>query len=251
MSRRPRRIFAAAASATLLASCSGVVSRPVPPVMPVPPAAERRLLGYSFEGRPIHAIVLGAGSDTSMLLGSIHGDEPIGGPLLERFADHLEGSPSALRGRRVVLIPTPNPDGLVRRQRPNARGVDLNRNFPAADFRPSRAHGPNPASEIETQLVLAMIEAFRPVRILAVHAARRCVNYDGPALELATAIARSAGYALQASIGYATPGSLGSYGRDRSLAVITLEASAADGAAGKELERALEVFVTFAAARSD
>jgi protein MpaA len=56
------------------------------------------------------------------------------------------------------------------------------------------------------------------------------------------------GYELKPSLGYPTPGSLGSYaGRDLAIATITLELPDAGSAeqVWKELSGALELFVTF------
>jgi len=180
--------------------------------------------GTSREGRPIRGVVMGSGPETSLLLGVIHGDEPLGGPLLERFAEHLGSHPELVRGKRVVIVPVLNPDGLARRTRTNARGVDLNRNLPAENWRPHPRHGIAPGSEPETRALLKILRQFRPARILAIHSPLYCVNFDGPAQDLAEAMAGACGYPVQPSIGYETPGSLGSYaGKDQGIPTITLE----------------------------
>lgn len=185
---------------------------------------ERSLLGRSSEGRPIHGIVLGDGGDTVLLLGVIHGNEPAGAPLLERFTADLRRRPEALEKKRVVIVPIANPDGLARGVRGNARGVDLNRNFPAANWKHGARHGEHPASEAETRVMLKLLRQFQPSRILAVHSPLHCVNYDGPAEPLAMEMAEVSGYPLRASVGYPTPGSLGSYaGIDLGIPTITLE----------------------------
>jgi protein MpaA len=59
-----------------------------------------------------------------------------------------------------------------------------------------------------------------------------CNNYDGPAEPLARRMAAANGYPIRASIGYPTPGSLGSWaGIDRHIPIITLELPAAAAAA--------------------
>jgi murein peptide amidase A len=51
-----------------------------------------------------------------------------------------------------------------------------------------------------------------------------CNNFDGPAVALAGSMSEHNGYPVRASIGYPTPGSLGSYaGADRQIPTITLE----------------------------
>ena len=179
---------------------------------------------YSTEGRPIRGSVIGQGPETYLCFGVIHGNEPEGGPLLKRFVKHLEERPALLEGRKVVVIPVLNPDGLERKSRTNARGVDLNRNFPARNWRPNPRHGDAPASERETRALLKILRQFRPSRILSIHSPLHCVNFDGPAEEIAQNMARASGYPLRSSIGYETPGSLGSYaGDDLLVPTVTLE----------------------------
>jgi protein MpaA len=213
-----------------------------------PPRPERQeiVLGRSVEGRPIVATVIGARGvdggaggiadvaagtpaapavETVLLFGAIHGDEPLTAPLLERFLEEIERDPLAVGRRRVVVVPAANPDGLARRTRENARGVDLNRNFPAASWkRRGRRHGAEPASEPETRALIELIERVRPARILSVHSALHCVNYDGPARALALAMADACGYPVAPTVGYPTPGSFGSWaGVERQIPAVTLE----------------------------
>lgn len=188
--------------------------------------------GRSVEGRPIETIRLGTGSDRVLLIGSVHGNEDEGVELVERFVEHLQQNPSLLRGRTVLVVRDANPDGNAAGTRTNANGVDLNRNFPASNWkglskngRP--ASGEYPQSEPETRLIVELVESFNPHRIVVVHSTgggKAMVNYDGPAAELARAMARKNGYEVTDYIGYPTPGSFGSYaGIDRNLPIITLE----------------------------
>jgi protein MpaA len=110
----------------------------------------------------------------------------------------------------------------------NARGVDLNRNFPMrwAPSAPGRTFGgPFPLSEPESRLLLALIDRERPALIVSFHADMRCNNYDGPAAAtIAREMARMNGYKLLPDIGYPTPGSLGqqaAYGMG--IPIVTLE----------------------------
>ncbi len=181
----------------------------------------------SVEGRPLGWRVFGADREdapTVLLLGAIHGDEPMAHRLVEGFAAELAANPGWAPGRRVIVASPVNPDGLARGTRENARGVDLNRNFPAASWRAGGARGAAPLSEPESRLVAHLLEAFRPSHVVSVHAPFGCVNWDGPAEGLAGAMAERNGYPLRPSIGYPTPGSLGSYvGVDKGVPIVTLE----------------------------
>lgn len=180
------------------------------------------------EGRALAWFVVGDGPDTLLILGGIHGDEASSSRLAWRFLSWAAGRPALLGARRVVVAPAVNPDGLAAATRLNARGVDLNRNFPAANWRAADARnlgpGPQPASEPETRFVLALLERYRPERVVSIHAAAACVNWDGPAAALAHFMGRASGLPPKASIGYATPGSLGSWlGVDRAVPTVTFE----------------------------
>jgi protein MpaA len=79
-------------------------------------------------------------------------------------------------------------------------------------------------SEPETALLAHIVEQQGITAVVAVHAPFACVNFDGPAHAWAAAVARACGWPARDSIGYPTPGSLGSWlGVDRQLPVLTLE----------------------------
>jgi len=196
------------------------------------------LLGTSAKGAPIKLYVFGGGAagpspgTRTLLIAAIHGDEPSAAFVGRRFVDYLREHPECTRemGASVGVIPLANPDGVALRTRTNANGVDCNRNFPASNWRatrPGRNHtGPSPASEPETRAVMHAVETLRPTRVVSIHSPLRCNNYDGPpaALALARLMSRHNGYPVEASIGYATPGSFGTWaGIDLRIPVVTLE----------------------------
>jgi predicted deacylase len=202
---------------------------PIPlQVVPPAPSTTWALLGHSAEGRAISVASLGTGPRTLLLIGTIHGDEPQGEDVIARLLKDLEANPALLGDTRLVAVPVANPDGKARRTRGNARGVDLNRNFPMrwAPSAPGRTFGgPFPLSEPESRLLLALIDREKPNLIVSFHADRRCNNSDGAAAAaIAREMARRNGYRLLPDIGYPTPGSLGqqaAYGMG--IPIVTLE----------------------------
>lgn len=196
------------------------------------PAPRREVIGHSIEGREIVLERFGDGPVGVLLLGGIHGDEVTSVNVSRGLAGLLRSQPELIPpGRTVAVIEVANPDGYASKTRSNARGIDLNRNFPARNFAPGGGRGfrggAKPASEPETRALLAAIAAVRPRLIISVHSIRgpkQQNNYDGPAEAPARLMAEHNGYPVTANIGYPTPGSLGSYaGIDLQIPIITLE----------------------------
>lgn len=196
------------------------------------PAAHAIPLGYSVQGRPIEAFRFGTRGPVALILAGFHGDEQAGVHVARQLAELLAVEPDLCGRWRVVIVANVNPDGFARRARRNARRVDLNRNFPAADWRRGDSPdappgGPAPLSEPESAIVRDLVVELKPRFILSVHAItrdRQCNNYDGPAERLAQAMAARNGYPAKASIGYPTPGSFGRWaGAEQGIPTVTLE----------------------------
>lgn len=161
-----------------------------------------------------------------LIIGVFHGEEPQGEYLINCF---LEKDLTQIKNK-LYFVPCLNPDGMSRNQRQNSNGIDLNRNFPTKDWRiTSRKEyfgGNEPASEIETQFMVKILNEYKFDFILSIHAPFEIVNYDGPAKKIAEKVSELTGYKVQADIGYPTPGSFGNYcGVERNLPIITLELS--------------------------
>lgn len=187
------------------------------------------VLGKSVEGRDVELHSFGDGEEVVVFFGAFHGDEPESAEILQDFIAHLESHPELLKDRFAVIVPIVNPDGLARGSRKNANQVDLNRNFPTGNWN-SEGKGTDywggnaPASEPETKFVVDILERYQPARIISIHAPYHCVNYDGPAEELAELLSKENGYEVKPSIGYPTPGSFGTYaGIEKKIPTITLE----------------------------
>lgn len=186
-------------------------------------------LGRSARGARIAALRSGRGP-ALVIVGAIHGDEPASAYVVERWArERLRAANTGgRRAPRLLVIPALNPDGLAEHVKNNARDVDLNRNFPTRDFgtaaRAGYDPGPVPASEPETRLFLRVCEDERVRAIVAVHQPLSCVSFDGPAREWAKGVAAACGLPARASVGYPTPGSMGTcFGVERGVPILTLE----------------------------
>lgn len=156
-----------------------------------------------------------------LVIGVFHGDEPQGKYLIEEY---IKIRPES----KLLFIPCLNPDGLQADKRTNANGVDLNRNFPTKNWELTERNdsfgGLEPASEIETSFLIDIMQKYNPNLVLTLHAPFKVVNYDGPAKDIAEKIGQIVSYPVEASIGYPTPGSFGTYaGVERNIPTITLE----------------------------
>ena len=142
------------------------------------------------------------------------------------------------RGKRGILfIPCLNPDGMQNNTRTNSNNVDINRNFPTQNWGKNEGDnatcddettnyfgGKSAGNEIETRFLIETIKNYSPSLVMTLHAPYKIVNYDGPAQKEAEAISKIINYPVEASIGYPTPGSFGTWaGVERNIPTITLE----------------------------
>ncbi|MEL6431374.1 MAG: M14 family zinc carboxypeptidase, partial [Planctomycetota bacterium] len=232
MPRRRRRTPCAALAVGLLAAgalvpaCSApLIASSVPIIEPAAERAPTRLeiLGQSREGRPVRARRLGSGARRVMVIAGIHGDEQEGLRHLENVARVLERAPWD-----ALLVEDANPDGTARGTRTTAAGVDPNRNWPASNFRAGRGRGDAPLSEPAVAAVHGALIEFGPELVVVLHSAGSgpFVNFDGPAERWAKRFAEGAGppWTVRPSMGYPTPGSLGTFvGVDGGVPILTVE----------------------------
>lgn len=185
-------------------------------------------LGRSNKGLAITASLFGTGKRYVVVLGGIHGDELSSTALANALLSYLK-SHEVPKDLSIIVVPAVNPDGLHAKTRVNANGVDINRNFPTRSWRPDAPRsrynpGREPASEPETRALIKLIDQYCPILLISIHAPFGCVNWDGPAEEIARSIAKVNRYPLRQDIGYETPGSLGTYaGIERNIPAVTLE----------------------------
>lgn len=143
--------------------------------------------GYSVRGRALVAYTFGTEGPVTMYAGAIHGNEPSSSGLMRAWTDDLEANPSLYSGRRVVVVPTINPDGVAANSRTNAHGVNLNRNFPTdgwvgdindTDGYHAGGGGSAPLSEPEAQALASLTVSLHPRLLLSFHAVGSLVTGD-------------------------------------------------------------------------
>jgi protein MpaA len=144
-------------------------------------------LGESTRGLPIRLFTLGSGRPRILVVGCIHGNECAGSVVANRLL-HARPPP---RGS-IAIVQDLNPDGAAAKRRGNARGVDLNRNFPGT-WRTLPTSGRAPASELETRLAIRLIRRLRPDVTIWFHQPQGLVRASGPSVAVAGRYARLAG----------------------------------------------------------
>ena len=156
-------------------------------------------LGRSIRGRPITVLERGDPDApiSELVVGCIHGNEPAGIGIAER----LESVPLP-RERDLWVVDDANPDGVTARTRTNARGVDLNRNFPwhwRRQGHPGDLHytGPRPLSEPESRLLARLILRVRPRVTIWFHQPYGLVDESGGSLALEREFAKLVGLPLR------------------------------------------------------
>ena len=143
--------------------------------------------GRSRQGVPLR-VFLPAGDRpvAGLVTAAQHGEEAVTALLARRLMERVTGGETAW-----AVVPVVNPDGLLAATRQNDAGVDLNRNFPAATWRPGvsvtyppgiaeelrrpefrtneSSPGERAGSEPETQALMALIERLRPPLVIDLH----------------------------------------------------------------------------------
>ena len=163
---------------------------------PADPLGRRTVdLGSSVDGRAIRAVETGDfdARQRALVVGCIHGNEPAGIAVANLLAH--AAPPSELD---LWIVPVLNPDGVAARTRGNARGVDLNRNFPWR-WRRLRGvfySGPKPLSEPESRAAYELIVRVNPLVSVWFHQHEDVVDESGGQLAIERRFARRTGLRL-------------------------------------------------------
>ncbi len=186
----------------------------------------------SHENVPIYHFNKTGTSDKGkkiLVFSLVHGDEPESGSVARFWMERLTTIDSRNTWR---ILPLVNPDGLKNKTRVNARGIDVNRNFPTEDWEkeavqfwekrlkkdPRRNPGLIGNSEFETQCMVHHIENFKPDFIISIHTPYGILDLDGPSISYPK-------YGKLPWVRFGNfPGSLGRYmWKDRNIPVLTVE----------------------------
>ena len=170
-----------------------------------------------------------------LVVGAMHGDELSSASLALHWIRLATQEPVQMpQPVHWRFVPVLNPDGVMARppRRMNAKGVDLNRNFPTPNWEkeaavyweqrtkkdPRRWPGPKPLSEPESRFLHEQMQSFKPQLIVSIHAPYGVLDFDGPSVP-PSKLGRL--YLDQVGI---FPGSLGNFGGvHKGIPVVTIE----------------------------
>jgi protein MpaA len=148
-----------------------------------------KIFGWSVQNRPLIYFEATSPRPTnklSLLQCGIHGDEVTAVPMcFMMLAEIFDGTRTLPDGLGFIVQPLLNPDGFLAKspQRPNARGVDLNRNFETPEWKeqahkfwtqkdrndPRKFPGEQANSEPEVLAIIDFIKQRQPQKIISIH----------------------------------------------------------------------------------
>ena len=204
-------------------------------------------IGNSVQGRPIIAYSFGSGSSVIMFTGGIHGSEPSSTSTMQAWAQHLQAYGNTIpAGKRVVIVPNTNPDGIAVGSRYNSRNVNIGRNFPTKNWQASietrngtlpTGGGTSAGSEPETAALMALTQQLRPRLEVSFHAQGRLVgaNKFADSVAIGDMYANIVGYRTmfynaEAVMGYSMTGEYEDWmGEKYNIPAILIELPSASG----------------------
>jgi protein MpaA len=167
-----------------------------------------------------------------LVVAGIHGEEANTVGVLSRALRHMR--PEELTASIVLCA---NPDGLALGTRGNARGVDINRNYPSSDWVNATvlhrwdggsepdiqlSAGPSAGSEPETRSLVDLVRSLKPSAIVDIHSPLGEVIDLGNS-ELGRDLAERLGLPLYAPPALRATGTAGMYFRDAAITYVNVE----------------------------
>jgi protein MpaA len=193
---------------------------------------EPTVYGHSVNQTPLEVWGDGSVNVDLLIFAGIHGEEPDTTVLLSRALRS-----TSRRSPTCAVVLCANPDGLRQGTRGNANGVDLNRNFPSANWQAEpvthRWHtdsdstvllspGTAPASEPEVQALIQLVTHLEPACVVSLHSPLGLID-DPESTALGGLLAERTGMPRTVLPNHHTPGSFGSWMQDRGIPSITYE----------------------------
>lgn len=146
-------------------------------------------LGHTRRGSRLDGLRIGNPDNCIVLIGAVHPGESGPELILPAVERLVEENPAVLERTGVAILPSVGIDererlvqGIPWYLRVNQSGVDINRNFPSRwdtvehtygmstdDPDAATYRGPAPASEPETQAVIALVSLVRPRCVMSFH----------------------------------------------------------------------------------
>lgn len=177
-------------------------------------------IGTSHDGREILSLTMGNPRKALFCTAGIHGRESVNPIVLIRIMENYARAyreKAPVRGQSYTIyellsrygisfVPLANPDGYevacrgferirnpklrreleaqsipAREWKRNARGVDINRNFPCRSYRPQR-EGDAPASENETKALMQLFQSCDSIGYVDFHSRGKIIYYHRQAM---------------------------------------------------------------------
>lgn len=164
-------------------------------------------VGNSVEGRGIYAYRFGNGANKVIFVGGTHGDESSSVHTLTSWIDQLEANYDSIPSNKtVIVVPNINPDGYACGCRVNANNIDLNRNFPANNWKKDvimpggslnkGGGGKSPLDQPESSAIASYVLNQNPDLVLTYHAigSLAIANESGNSRSLAGVYGSHTGY---------------------------------------------------------
>lgn len=205
------------------------------------------VIGYSVKGRPITAYSFGSGPTVILFTAGIHGSEPSSTSTLQAWVEYLKVNGYTIpTNKRLVIVPNVNPDGIASGTRNNSRDVNVDRNFPTANWSASiesangtlpTGGGTHPGSEPETTALINLTRQLRPRLSVAFHAQGRLVgaNKVGDSVAIGNIYSSTVGYKTmydnaEAIMGYTITGEYEDWmGEELRIPAILIELPSSSG----------------------
>lgn len=149
---------------------------------------EYETIGYSVLGRPIIMLRVGCGCINMFISAGVHGRESINTGLIMRiitcYIDTYHNKEEYMK-YSFYVIPLLNPDGYTMalsdkkyyEYKCNARGIDINRDFPSASWQSKGDAANNPASQPETRALISAFKSHPSVMYVDIHSRGNTIYY--------------------------------------------------------------------------